>query len=70
MRLPVNVAAARGFRLVHEEAWLAPSSPQWLRHLEPTRAVALFATRDPIATLVEHRELLADQALAESPLGH
>lgn len=51
---------------------LAPSYQQWLRHLEPTQATALFATRDPIAildALVAHREQLADRELAASLLG-
>ncbi len=51
--------------------WAAPTYQQWLRHLEPSRAVTLFATRDPIAildALVEHREQLADPELAASLL--
>lgn len=51
--------------------WAAPTYQQWLRHLEPSRAVALFATRDPIAildALVEHREQIADPELAQALL--
>lgn len=51
--------------------WVAPTYQQWLRRLEPTRAVALFATRDPIAildALIVHRDQLADSELAASLL--